>query len=68
MFLDKRDVRDRATDGLGDFISASFAVRPMYGMAIATPNADRVRLSVFRAVRCASLLIMKAATFADLLV
>jgi hypothetical protein len=68
MFLDRRNVRDRTTNRLSDFISASFAVWPMDGMAIATSNADPVRLSVFRPVRRASLLIMKAATFADLLV
>ena len=38
---DRRDVRDQATSRLGDFISASFAVRPMDAMAIATSNADR---------------------------
>jgi hypothetical protein len=68
MFLDRRNVRDRTTNRLSDFISASFAVWPMDGMTIATSNADPGRLSVFRPVRRASLLIMKAATFADLLV
>jgi hypothetical protein len=67
MFLDRRDVRDRTTNRLSDFISASFAVRPMDSMAIATSNADPVRLSVFRPVRRASRLIMKVATAEDLL-
>ena len=66
MFLDRRDVRDRATTGLSDFVSASFAMLPMDGMAIATSNADRVRLSVFRPVRRAIRLIMKVAIAEDL--
>jgi hypothetical protein len=54
MFLDRRDVRDRTTNRLSDFISASFAVRPTDGMAIATSNADPARLSAFRPVRRAA--------------